>query len=423
MSISDLQNLFGNLSINRETYDNTMNADQVKALLDAAISAATEAQRTEFIKKVDELTRKIESLTTRNVTVEKYEEAKILDTINCSESLDVVKSIPDFEGKLETYVSWRQAAHTAYKVFAKYDGSSKHYQAVAIIRNKIKGSADAVLSSFNTVLNFSAIIARLDSTYADKRPIHLIEQELSTLRQGSYTVSAFYDLVEQKLSLLTNKTMMSYEDEIALTINDKYRRDALRVFISGLRKPLCDILFAARTTDLPSALALAQEVESNHERYVFATAFANRTDGRQKQDSRQRSDNAESQIDASRQKNPYYKKYRNKEDTPVGRQDQTEPMDVDPSSSRFRTRNFDRKQNNENSNGRYNFKRHPESDRTTGPKIQRVNHIALEGSAAQDEVPSEYQSAADTEAQDCDDEDSESTQFINFLVENPCYRL
>lgn len=242
MSVSELEESFENLSINRESYENIMNADQVKSLLEAAVRAATEAQQIEFGKRLEELTNRIDLLATQSVTVEKYEEAKILDTITCSESLDVVKSIPEFEGKLETYVSWRQAAHTAYKVFAKYDGSSKHYQAVAIIRNKIKGPADAVLSSFNTVLNFSAIIARLDSSYADKRPIHLIEQELSTLRQGSYSVTDFYDLVEQKLTLLTNKTMMSYDDEIALTINEKYRRDVLRVFVSGLKKPLCDCL-------------------------------------------------------------------------------------------------------------------------------------------------------------------------------------
>lgn len=54
---------------------------------------------------------------------------------------------------------------------------------MAIIRNKIKGPANAVWSSFNIVLNFTAIIAGLDFTYADKRPTYLIEKELSILRQ------------------------------------------------------------------------------------------------------------------------------------------------------------------------------------------------------------------------------------------------
>ena len=33
-----------------------------------------------------------------------------------SETLDVVKSVPDFEGKHEMYVSLRKVAHTVYKV-------------------------------------------------------------------------------------------------------------------------------------------------------------------------------------------------------------------------------------------------------------------------------------------------------------------
>lgn len=131
-------------------------------------------------------------------------------------------------------------------MFEKFDGSSKHYQAVAVIRNKLRGPADAVLASFNTVLNFHAIIARLDFTYADKRPIYLIEQELSTLRQGNQSLTSYYDEVERKLTLLTNKTIMSYATEIAAPINEKYRADAMRVFVSGLKKSLSDVLFAAQ---------------------------------------------------------------------------------------------------------------------------------------------------------------------------------
>jgi len=81
-----------------------------------------------------------------------------------------------------------QAATAAYHIFRRYNGSSRHYQAVIIIRSKIRGPADAVLSSFGTILNFDAIIDRLDFTYSDKRQIHVIEQEMGTLREGSLTL-------------------------------------------------------------------------------------------------------------------------------------------------------------------------------------------------------------------------------------------
>ena len=55
--------------------------------------------------------------------------------------------------------------------------------------------------------------------------------------------------------------------EFARQLNCKYRRDALRVFILGLKKGISETLFSSRPEDLPSALALAEELESNKERY------------------------------------------------------------------------------------------------------------------------------------------------------------
>jgi len=48
-----------------------------------------------------------------------------------------------------------------------------------------------VLFSFGTVLNFDAIINQLDFTYSDKRQIHVIEEEIDTLRQVSLTPSQY----------------------------------------------------------------------------------------------------------------------------------------------------------------------------------------------------------------------------------------
>jgi len=122
--------------------------------------------------------------------------------------------------------------------------------------------------SFGIILNFDAIISRLDFTYSYKRPIHLIDQELGTLRQGSLTLLQYYVEVEKKLTLLTNKATMFYKAPAVAVLCEKFRDDALRVFVSGLRRNLTDVLFAAKPKHMPSALVLAQEVESNHERYL-----------------------------------------------------------------------------------------------------------------------------------------------------------
>lgn len=39
------------------------------------------------------------------------------------------------------------------------------------------------------------LIARLDFTYSDKRPIHAIAQEMGTLRQGGLSILQYYDEV------------------------------------------------------------------------------------------------------------------------------------------------------------------------------------------------------------------------------------
>jgi len=46
--------------------------------------------------------------------------------------------------------------------------------------------ANDALTHNRTVLNFDAIMARLDFGFSDKRPIHNIEQELSVLTQENY---------------------------------------------------------------------------------------------------------------------------------------------------------------------------------------------------------------------------------------------
>lgn len=279
MNIDSLIESLTNLRIEQDQ-PKTMDSNIVQSLVSAAIKEATEQTRREFQTTVDELTRRLTILETPTVTIE-HKEIEIVSGVECNETLDVVKSVPEFCGDTSRYISWRQAATTAHKLYEKYVGSSKYYQAVAILRNKIVGKADTVLSSYNTVLNYYAILERLDFAYADKRSIFTLEQELSTLSQNSKTIIDFYNEVEEKLNLIINKTIMTYEGDTNLiaSLNNKYRQDALRVFVSGLKKPLCDILFSCKPADMPMALAIAQEMTVNRSRYNFARAFSTGLNG------------------------------------------------------------------------------------------------------------------------------------------------
>jgi len=95
-------------------------------------------------------------------------------------------------------------------------------------------------------LNFEAIVERLDFTYANKTPVRVIQQELDTMRQGELSLNKYYDEIEKKLTLLTNKTLISHEPSAAAVLNQKFRSDALHTFVSGLRKPLRLAVFPAQ---------------------------------------------------------------------------------------------------------------------------------------------------------------------------------
>lgn len=65
--------------------------------------------------------------------METYKDAEIIPGVRCTEPLDIIKSLPDFDGKSETYVSWRKAAHVAFKAFENYESSSTYYQVLGIM--------------------------------------------------------------------------------------------------------------------------------------------------------------------------------------------------------------------------------------------------------------------------------------------------
>ncbi|KAH8252072.1 hypothetical protein KR032_002659, partial [Drosophila birchii] len=313
------------------------------AIVSAAVAAALQAQKEDFENKLKRATDQFRAVTLSVSEVVVYEPVKIVSGVECNEGLDAVKSLPDFLGSEEEYVSWRQAALAAYETFRPYDGSSRHHQAVLIIRNRIKGAANRALSSFNTVLNFDAIISRLDFTYSDKRPLHLLERELSTLRQGPMSIVQFYEEVEKKLTLIINKTTMSHEPYQASLMNDTHRANALRTTPQNLKKNLSDILFATQPKDLPSALALAQELESNHERYMFASQYAKSIEDRGSRQTQQQGRNGQSwpEVTFDQQarhtgKVPFFVRERAPRQVSKASRDPVEEMDVDPSSLRFR---------------------------------------------------------------------------------------
>jgi len=222
-----------------------MNAASIEALVQAALGQQEQRLRAEFQNQISAVNQQLQSLRVEAPEVETYQRIAVNPVpVPCDIPLHIVKSSPDFTGIQDEYVAWRQSATDAYELFKPYNGA--HYQAVTIIRNKIRGPARVLLVSYNTVLNFDAILARLDCSYADKTSLRLFRQGLESVRQGDQTLMQYYDEVERKLTLVTNKIVMTHDTERATLLNTEVRGDALHVFISGLRKSLRAVVFPAQ---------------------------------------------------------------------------------------------------------------------------------------------------------------------------------
>jgi len=188
--------------------------------------------------------------------VEDFQVEVIDPNIKCETSIKIIKSVREFKGEEDKYVSWRESAEIAMEQYAR--GSERFFSALSILRKKITGTEKDALTHNGTVLSFDAIMARLDFGFSDKRPIHIIEQDLGILSQGKLSIMEYYGLVNKKRTLLINKTIMTYGRNKPLTaeMNEKHKKTALRVFITGLNGHISGVIFSMNPPDLPNAMVI-----------------------------------------------------------------------------------------------------------------------------------------------------------------------
>ena len=202
-----------------------------------------------------------------------YRDVTVEPNAPIGESLDLIKTLPNFDGNINDYVSWKQ---TVINTMAYYTEGTKNYLAATLIlNNKICGSAKQILSNFGTPNHFKAVLAQLDESFEDKRPLQMLQNILITLRQEKNTIEQFYCLVQETLTQISNKIKLETEDQNVLKqLLANARNTALDVFVSGLNQPLGGILFSTNPPDLPTALATAQHFLHNKNRLNFANVYA-----------------------------------------------------------------------------------------------------------------------------------------------------
>lgn len=196
--------------------------------------------------------------------------------------LESYRSIPEFNGDKNQYRSWRNQVTRRMGMIENFVTHPKYEAALGIIRSKITGSASDVLTNNKTAYNIHAIIERLDMTYADQRPLYIVEAELTAIKQFGKSLQEFHDEINRALNLVISKIVLTHgnADEQRALIEEAQQK-AIRTFIVGLKSNVIrQILYSQNPMTLAMALATAQTVYYDNQ-YIHLDQ--NREIGKQKQ--------------------------------------------------------------------------------------------------------------------------------------------
>lgn len=176
--------------------------------------------------------------------------------------LESFKSIPEFSGVMGTYRSWKNQVARRMKMINAFKKHPKYEAALGIIRSKITGAASNVLTNNKTAYNIISILKTLDSSYADKRPLYVVEAEMTSIKQLNKNLQEHHDAINEALNLVISKITLAYnreEEQRSLVI--EAQKKAVRTFIIGLRSQIMrNILYGRTPESLSEAFAIAQTV-------------------------------------------------------------------------------------------------------------------------------------------------------------------
>lgn len=418
---SDLSNLFQNLNL-RQNSDSQPSNNMATV---EEIVARLENQMTGLIATNTDLTTKLNQLqaaqTANTVTVAEYTDVVPTYTNGDSIQLDAFKVIHEFNGDRRTYRSWRTQVSKLMKHIENFKTHPKYAAALSIIRAKISGAASDILINNNTAHNIDAIIDRLDFSYADQRPLYVIEAEMTTVKQSSKSLQQFYDEINQALNMVITKITMTYKEAAEQkSLITEAQSKAVRTFVTGVNSPLIrTTLYGSMPKSLSQAFAVAQTIQYDNQHLQLEFRMSEQQKYMKKQG------------EAKPTFNPNFR-YQSQQPNQISRQNVTgapqftqhkqqttpTPMEIDGSGqyvqkNQFQPNNFQQSKRQRESSFQFMNKQQPSSFQHLN-KQQRVNHVE-----ETDDIQSVYDDSlennCETEIPDCQSTISE--QGSTFLEE------
>lgn len=291
--------------------------------------------------------------------------------------LDAFKVIPEFNGDKFQYRSWRSQVTKLMTAIGDFKTHPRYATALAIVRAKITKAASDILINNNTVNNFDAIIDRLDFSFADQRPLYLIEAEMTSIKQGNKSLQEFFDAINQALNLVMTKITMTYKEKAAQqSLITEAKQKSVRTFTMGLNSSFMrTTLYGNTPKSLAEAFAIAQTIFYDNQHMMFEKQNSEKIRPRQYERNNMREqptfnpnfryENVQRQnLDSNQIRKPFQK----------STEEKLEPMDVDPSRQFVKTT---QQQSRQFSKPNLAVKRDFNSSRNYSQplKLQRVNNI------------------------------------------------
>ncbi|KAH8380865.1 hypothetical protein KR093_010921, partial [Drosophila rubida] len=239
---------------------------------------------------------------------------------------------------------------------------------------------------------------------------------MEMVRQADLSLMQYYDEVERRLILVTNKVVMTRDEQAAAILNNEIRNDALHAFIAGLKQPLKAYVLPSQPKDLPSALAMAREAENSIERNILAASYAKAIEDRGQHETTKQGNRQQARINRNQERNPHFtgkKIQKENSSSPKdreGQSNQPQPMEVDPSMSNFRQPTSWGKTQNATGFSETQ-KRQNTSERVSGQRRQRINNITQSTNYGQQYAETAEAAALEIE-NDVDSNDGNDT--LNF---------
>lgn len=383
----DLSELFESLDLSNNNQRVNMEAAlQVLEQRMAELAATSANQIGQLVTTNNGLVQKLNQLEAAqatfqprtNVTVTEYTDIVPTYTTGADIQLDAFKVIHEFSGDRKVYRSWRTLVSKLMKQIEEHQTHPKYAAALSIIRAKITGPASDILINNNTAHNIDAIIDRLDFSYADQRPLYVIEAEMTAIKQGSKSLQEFYDAINQALNMVLTKIAMTYKEAAEQkSLAAETQNKAIRTFITGLKSALIrTTLYGNMPESLSKAFAIAQTIQYDNQHLQLEYVAAEQQKNAKKVNETRPGSNPNFRYQ-SQQSNPTPKPNFNGASQQRPQQKPT-PMEVDSSGqyvqkTQHQSNDFNQIKRQREPSFQYNNKPSPSFPHMS--KNQRVNHV------------------------------------------------